>query len=599
MKNYLIPLAVAALLAACGGGSPDSTARAPQAMRVAQGGAVPAAVNTYVFTGIRSNYTISATEAGYTIADQTGVDATQLVPLGASAAQFADLTVSFDTAGDAGKLYRLVLAATGRVPGGQELGLMLKRRADGVTLETIAAELMSGAEYLALYGSNQDDAAFVTSLYVNVLQRQPDADGMNAWLAALANGMTRTAALMASAESAENIARVAPQLAGGIEYLAVPKPGSATQNFWAKSVSVSNGYACALTTVGGVKCWGIGSGGQLGDGLRKNSTVPVDVSGLTSGVKQMKTGYMFACALTTGNQVKCWGFDSQGQLGDGVTPTSLLVSPVPTTVVAPAGAAQPATPVQIEVGNTHACMLTAAGEVYCWGANGGYQLTAKTISYSAVPLPIVDAQGNKLSGIKKISSGFNHICALTNAGGVKCWGDNSYGELGTGQGGTRVQTAVDVLGLSSGYVDVRAGYMGSCALASDSTVKCWGRYIKDLGAKPVDVLGFTGGKAFAVDGMMSNTVCTTAPGAVNQCWAGNNNGQLGTWNRLTTYDVVTPTVAGQKLTVYATSASMACAASNSGRLMCWGAGSSGQMGDGKTSPDLPDPIIVHYVNGFN
>ena len=88
-------------------------------------------------------------------------------------------------------------------------------------------------------------------------------------------------------------------------------PGSAT------AIAAGLGQSCALTRTGGVKCWGSNGHDELGDGRMRDSLAPVDVSGLSRGVTAIAAGVRHTCALTSAGGVKCWGINSNGTLGDG------------------------------------------------------------------------------------------------------------------------------------------------------------------------------------------------------------------------------------------------------------------------------------------
>ena len=182
-------------------------------------------------------------------------------------------------------------------------------------------------------------------------------------------------------------------------------------------ISAGGFHTCALTSAGGAKCWGWNIFGQLGDGTNIDRNRPVHVSGLSTGVVEVSAGDLHTCALTTVGGVKCWGQNHVGEVGDGTNfnrnapvDVSGLTSGVAT----------------VSAGNAYTCALSTAGGVTCWGDNFFGQLGDGTNNNRNVP---VDVTG-LTSGVAAISAGNQHTCALTTAGGVKCWGQNLDGQFG-------------------------------------------------------------------------------------------------------------------------------------------------------------------------
>ena len=307
---------------------------------------------------------------------------------------------------------------------------------------------------------------------------------------------------------------------------------SAAQVAATSATAIAAGYAhtCALTNTGGVKCWGANGSGQLGDGTGVGRLTSADVVGLSSGVTAIAAGSGHTCALTSGGAVKCWGAGGLGQLGDSTTTNR----PTPVDVVGlSSGVAA------IAAGGWHTCALTNAGGLKCWGRSNEGQLGDGVGTQRSVPVDVVGLG----SGVVAVAGGGYHTCALTAGGGAKCWGANNYGQIGRGSTGSPM-TPVDVVGLSIGTTAISAGAEHTCALKGGG-VKCWGRG-DALGngtttdqLTPSDVAGLSAGVA-AIDAGGWHTCALMSGGSV-KCWGWNAGGQLGdgtATDRLTPVDVV-------------------------------------------------------------
>jgi alpha-tubulin suppressor-like RCC1 family protein len=348
-------------------------------------------------------------------------------------------------------------------------------------------------------------------------------------------------------------------------------------------------HTCAITLTSGLKCWGMNNSAQLGDGTQGTLRYfPVDVIGLQQGVLAVSAGNDHTCAIITDGFIKCWGYNFNGELGNG-TFITYPATMEPQLVVGLQGGNT-----AIGAGSSHTCAITSGGGVKCWGYNNDGQLGDGTTTNSAVP---VDVLG--ITDAVELSVGHFHTCIRTYGGGVKCWGSNYHGELGIGST-VNSSTPVDVTGLSSGVVAIASGGAHTCALLASGSVKCWGwEYWGQLGngvdtyseTTPVDVIGLTD-----VVGIYAGALTTCAllsDGSV-KCWGYGGYYQLGIGS--TDSSNVPVTVVGLSGPVMAVSMGYehVCALMSTGTVSCWGKNTYRQMGDG-TSIDRPFPVDVLVV----
>lgn len=350
-----------------------------------------------------------------------------------------------------------------------------------------------------------------------------------------------------------------------------------------QAIAVGDYHTCALTTGGGVKCWGDNSSGQLGDGTFAKSNTPVDVSDLSSGVQAITAGINHTCALNASGGVQCWGSNYRNQLGDGTSNTGSV--PVDVSGLTSGVRA-------VAAGDYHTCALMTLGGVKCWGLNEAGQLGNGTVANRNTPVNV-----NNLTGVQAITAGGAHTCALTGNGGIRCWGSNSYGQLGNRIMGHRTRP-IYVFGLMFGMQSLSLGGYHTCAMSGSGGVQCWGANRKgQLGdgtttdrATPLSVAGLsTGVQAVAAGG--SHT-CTVGSSGGVQCWGDNFYGQLGNGTKTPSTTPVNVSGLGSGVQTIAAGANHTCALMTSGGVKCWGSNEFGQLGDGTENSSSSTPVDV-------
>jgi alpha-tubulin suppressor-like RCC1 family protein/uncharacterized protein YjdB len=217
-------------------------------------------------------------------------------------------------------------------------------------------------------------------------------------------------------------------------------------NIFTNVVDLSAGliHTCAVRSDTSVWCWGDNTDDQLGTGSSGGtSDFPVQVCGafgigpcpqFLTGAVSVSAHHDHSCVVTSSGGVRCWGLGNGGGLGDGTTNSSAYA----TQVCAPGQTAPCSTfftgAAAVSSGFYFSCALKTDGTVWCWGNNTDGELGDGTFSQSSVPVQVCAAGGcsRHLGGVTAISAGDYHACALLATGGVRCWGDDSYGQLGDG-----------------------------------------------------------------------------------------------------------------------------------------------------------------------
>jgi len=350
-------------------------------------------------------------------------------------------------------------------------------------------------------------------------------------------------------------------------------------------------HVCALTASGTVKCWGNNWCGQLGLGDTIDRHAPGAALALDTSVAAIAAGYGHTCVLTTSGAVKCSGWNPYGQLGLGDTATR--VAPVEVTALGTSIVA-----VAIGSASVHSCAITASGTIKCWGYNQQGELGLGDTVIRRVPVDVSALLG---TSIVAAATGGLHTCALSAAGAVKCWGYNALGELGLGDTAMRL-TPTDVPGLGASIVALGVGDNHTCVLSAAGAVKCWGsNSYGQLGlgdtsnrlvAADVTALGTS---IVAIAAGSDHTCAQTMSGAV-KCWGGNFAGQLALGDTLTRLTPADVPVLGTSTVALTTGLRQSCAVSAGGSVKCWGLNSYGQLGLGDTV-NRPTPVDTSVQDG--
>ena len=306
-----------------------------------------------------------------------------------------------------------------------------------------------------------------------------------------------------------------------------------------KSLASTQNSTCAIASDDQVYCWGVGSNGQLGRGTTSSSAVPVAVSkaGVLAGktVKSVSGGNAHYCAVASDDLAYCWGSNGNGQLGNNST-----VDATTPVAVSMTGALSGKTIKSISAGANSTCAVASDSQAYCWGYNVDGQLGNGTTTSSSVPVAVVT---NGVFSGKTITSVVtsNHTCAIASDNLAYCWGLGTTGQLGAGtSASSAVPIAVDTSGVlyAKNITSLSLGPTQTCSVASDYKAYCWGNNQNGVFGNnsttnsnvpvAVDATGALLNKSIKSISVYTSTACAVSNSNKAYCWGvSGTNGLLG------------------------------------------------------------------------
>jgi alpha-tubulin suppressor-like RCC1 family protein len=314
------------------------------------------------------------------------------------------------------------------------------------------------------------------------------------------------------------------------------------------ALAQSRGHTCALQANGAAWCWGWNSEGEVGDNTATIRLTPRRVAG-THHFTRLSLADGFTCALDDQMALWCWGSNAGGNFGNNSTTPSKI----------PVEISSGLTWADVRTGNSFfTCGVTTSNAGHCWGINGG-QLGNGGTATSLVPTPVAGS-----IVFSAMSPGFSFACGLDVGGTAYCWGSNSAGQLGNGSiQGDALEPDTVVGGLT--FTQLASGGSHSCGLEGSGALHCWGYHLSGqlgIGLGPTCGIGANAfpcsttpmpvaGTFTSVSAGPSHT-CALTPLGVVYCWGDNSRGQRGN----------------------------SCGISVDSVAYCWGANDHGQLGDG-------------------
>jgi alpha-tubulin suppressor-like RCC1 family protein len=321
-----------------------------------------------------------------------------------------------------------------------------------------------------------------------------------------------------------------------------------------------------------------------------------------TGGPMLAVGSSMSCAVLDNGSLMCWGSDGHGQLGDGgqmanqVRPTNLVVLPEGRHVM------------EIHAVRTHVCALLDDGAVWCWGYGSNGELGDGTTNTYSSPTNAVILPAGRTA--VSIGLGGYHACAILDDASMVCWGLDNHGQGGNGQDDNDPRATPVTVAFPQGRepVQVDGGEAHTCALMNDGGVMCWGRdHVGQLGDNGTNANQYEpGSNAMLPDGrratsisLAGHTSCAVLDDGTLACWGENNYGQLGD-NTTTRRNVPTLAHLPENLTVLDVGVNYhnTCVVYANGSMGCWGHDHRGRLANGPDEGNTWLPSVINQSSGF-
>lgn len=380
-------------------------------------------------------------------------------------------------------------------------------------------------------------------------------------------------------------------------------------------------HTCARLNNGNLRCWGYNGYGAVGNddsNVQYDSAATAPSVTLDAPVREVAAGQYHTCATLANGTMKCFGYNTQGNLGYNHTNHLGNESGEMSALMAVTfGTHSNVWKLPKNLGEAHTCALptTAFGDLFCWGYgfNGPLGVDSN-INYGSSANSMVSVTAALLGTDKVVqadSRGF-HTCAITSSGTLKCWGYNFDGQLGqesnldlgNSTGEMAALTAIN-LGTGKTAASVANGQSHTCAILNDGTLKCWG--LNDngqLGQDNTTNVGKTAGDMAALTPINLGTgaaalevvagndyTCALLVDGTLKCFGNGTYGKLGQDSN-TSYGSSGGQMAalnsinlgtGMRAIKVAAGAQHVCALLSDGTVKCWGRGDGGSLGNSNSA----------------